>query len=69
MRESQIRRIMRIIRERSSLDRMIDRYIDAYERINGDAPLAQAGQPAAYIVSMSSFVTPFLTKPSCLAIA
>ena len=24
---------------------------------------------ATYIVSMSSFVTPFLTKPSCLAIA
>jgi hypothetical protein len=25
--------------------------------------------PATYIFSMSSFMTPFLTKPSCLAIA
>jgi len=34
-----MRRIMRETRERDSLDRMVERYIDAYERINGNAPL------------------------------
>ena len=40
VRESQIRRIMRETRERDSLDRMVDQYIAAYERINGGFPLA-----------------------------
>jgi hypothetical protein len=39
VRESQIRRIMRETWGRASLDRMVDRYIDAYERINGNTPL------------------------------
>jgi hypothetical protein len=31
---------MRETRERDSLDRMVDQYIAAYERINGGFPLA-----------------------------
>lgn len=39
VREAQLRRIMRETREKHSLDRMIDGYMEIYERINGGQPL------------------------------
>ncbi len=40
VRERQLRRIMRETRQKHSVDRMIDEYIAAYERLNGGAPLS-----------------------------
>lgn len=39
VRERQLRRIMREIRERHSVNRMVDEYIAVYERLNGGVPL------------------------------
>ncbi|HLA28655.1 MAG TPA: glycogen/starch synthase [Syntrophales bacterium] len=39
VREKQLRRIMKEVRQKHSMDRMIDEYIAAYERINGGVPL------------------------------
>ena len=39
VREKQLKRIMRDTRERYSLNRMVDEYISAYERLNGGLPL------------------------------
>jgi glycogen synthase len=39
-RERQMKRIMKETREEYSLDKMIGRYIQAYERLNGGRPLA-----------------------------
>ena len=38
--EKQLRRIMREVRKKHSLDRMVNEYIAAYERLNGRIPLA-----------------------------
>ena len=40
IRERQLRRIMREVRQKHSVERMVDEYIAAYERLNGGAPLA-----------------------------
>ncbi len=40
VREKQLRRIMRKVRKRHSLDRMVNEYIAVYERLNGNIPLA-----------------------------
>jgi glycogen synthase len=39
VREGQLRRIMREIRQKHSVDRMVGEYITAYERLNGGVPL------------------------------
>jgi len=39
VRESQLTRIMKETRVRYSLDRMVDQYIDIYEKLNGGEPL------------------------------
>jgi glycogen synthase len=38
-RERELRRIMREVRQRHSIDRMIDEYVAAYESLNGGVPL------------------------------
>ena len=40
VREKQLRRIMKNVRKKHSLDRMVDEYIAVYERLNGGIPLA-----------------------------
>lgn len=40
VRETQLKRIMHDARQKYGLDRMIDEYISAYERLNGGVPLA-----------------------------
>lgn len=40
VRERQIKRIMRETRQKHDMDLMIEKYIDAYERLNGGIPLA-----------------------------
>jgi glycogen synthase len=39
VREKQLRRIMRKVRQMHNVDRMVDEYIDVYERLNGNVPL------------------------------
>ncbi|MDO9586132.1 MAG: hypothetical protein Q7I93_06600 [Syntrophales bacterium] len=39
VRERNLRRIMRETRQKHNLDRMVDDYIAAYERLNGGVPL------------------------------
>lgn len=40
VREKQLQRIMREVRKKHSLERMVNEYIAAYERLNGSIPLA-----------------------------
>jgi glycogen synthase len=39
VREKQLRRIMQEVRQRHSVERMVDEYVKAYERLNGGRPL------------------------------
>ena len=39
IREAQIRRIMREVRRKHSVDQMVDGYMNAYQRLNGGVPL------------------------------